>query len=215
MNVQLLPKLSCPRIEEGERRLYQTPRGDFPSVTTILGATANKVEIQRWRERVGEAEAERIRSEAADRGNALHEMIERYLLHGIGGSGPWWDSMEHVLADVDNVRLIEGPLWHDVGYAGTADLIADFRGIPVLLDWKTARKPKKRGWINDYVLQGTAYAGAANVRYQDQGLKLQRVVVAVALEDRPAQVFQFERGELITYWHQLVGRVRQYQAMAA
>ena len=60
-------------------RTYMTPDGDFPSMTTILGKTSdNQVWLQKWRERVGEEEADRISKEATDRGTLVHEYAEKY-----------------------------------------------------------------------------------------------------------------------------------------
>ena len=36
---------------------YYTPDGAYPSITTILGKTANNVWLQKWIEKVGEEEA--------------------------------------------------------------------------------------------------------------------------------------------------------------
>ena len=61
-------------------RTYMTPDGDFPSMTTILGKTSdNQVWLQKWRERVGEEEADRISKEATDRGTLVHEYAEKYF----------------------------------------------------------------------------------------------------------------------------------------
>ena len=61
-------------------RTYFTPDGDFPSITTLLGKTSdNQVWLQKWRERVGEEEANRISKEATDRGTLIHEYAEKYF----------------------------------------------------------------------------------------------------------------------------------------
>ena len=66
-------------------RTYFTPDGDFPSITTLLGKTSdNQVWLQKWRERVGEEEANRISKEATDRGTLIHEYAEKYFQKSIG-----------------------------------------------------------------------------------------------------------------------------------
>ena len=35
-------------------RTYFTPDGDYPSITTVLGKTANNVWLQAWKDKVGE-----------------------------------------------------------------------------------------------------------------------------------------------------------------
>ena len=55
----------------------------LPSVTTVLGQTQTKDKagsLQRWRDRIGHAEAAKITSEAAARGTAMHLYLEKYCL---------------------------------------------------------------------------------------------------------------------------------------
>ena len=59
-------------------------------------------------------------------------------------------------------------------YAGTADCVGEYEGIPTLIDFKTAKKIKKREWIEDYFLQGSAYANAHNVMF---GTKIEQIVI--------------------------------------
>ena len=50
--------------EDGESRLYLTPDGEsLPSVTTILSKAKDRSGLKKWRQRVGEEEAERIMRE--------------------------------------------------------------------------------------------------------------------------------------------------------
>ncbi len=66
---------------EGNRH-YDVSNEILPSVTTILQATqtAEKIEsLARWKAKVGENEAERVKNEAAKRGTAMHEYLEYYL----------------------------------------------------------------------------------------------------------------------------------------
>lgn len=207
----MLPKLSAPRVEVNGQRLYETPRGKFPSVTSILSATKDKGYLERWKQKVGNREAERIRTDAATRGRTLHEMAETFMLHGTPGSGPWWTSIEEFLKDITGVHLIEGPVWHPLGFAGTVDALVDWRGVPTVIDWKTARSFRRASWVEDYKLQTVAYGGAANWLYRDHGFKVQRGIVVVALEDQPAQVFHIEHPELVLGWHQFTGRLNEYR----
>ena len=66
--------------EDGETRLYLTPDGEsLPSVTTILSKAKDRSGLKKWRQRVGEKEAERIMRESAQIGTALHLYIERLV----------------------------------------------------------------------------------------------------------------------------------------
>ena len=72
---------SLDRAEHSDGRRYVTLDGNaYPSVTTILGIV-NEEKIAAWRKRVGEDEANKIGTRAANRGTAVHSIIEKYL-HG-------------------------------------------------------------------------------------------------------------------------------------
>ena len=62
---------------EGNRH-YDISNEILPSVTTILQATQSdekKASLAKWRQKVGENEAEKIRDEAAKRGPAMHKFL--------------------------------------------------------------------------------------------------------------------------------------------
>ena len=67
---------------EGKRH-YCLPDGSkVPSVTTILDKTkpAEKREaLNNWKKRVGEAQAQAITTEAANRGTRMHAYLETYI----------------------------------------------------------------------------------------------------------------------------------------
>ena len=167
-----------------------------PSVTTVLSGTSkSKDGLLQWRNRVGEEEAERIIKQSTDIGTAVHEAIENYL------NGKFWDNFEEthdqlLAKKMSNKFIIDGlkgitEIWGlEVGlvldnlYAGTADCVGEYQRIPTLIDFKTAKKIKKREWIEDYFLQGCAYANAHNVMF---GTKIEQIVILMV--DRNA-IFQ-------------------------
>ena len=67
------------------------------------------------------------------------------------------------LNKISQVWGLEVGLILDNLYAGTADCVGTYGDVPSLIDFKTARRIKKREWIEDYFLQGCAYANAHNV----------------------------------------------------
>ena len=72
---------STKSLIEGSRH-YDVSNEILPSVTTILQATQSeekKASLARWKSKVGENEAERVRNEAALRGTAMHEYLEYYI----------------------------------------------------------------------------------------------------------------------------------------
>ena len=62
------------------RRIYTVGDEKLPSVTTILDKTSDKSFLIAWRKRVGDAEADKVRNEAAGLGTATHKLVENYLL---------------------------------------------------------------------------------------------------------------------------------------
>ena len=175
-NIYTYPELK--RQESDEGRFYLDSKNNpVPSVTTVLNKTSNKEDsIQQWRNRVGEEEANRIIKQSTDIGTMVHEALELYL-----NEQEWRnfsDNQDGVLAERMTEKFIESGLnsitevWGlEVGlildglYAGTADCVGKINGVPSLIDFKTARKMKKREWIEDYFLQCCAYANAHNVMF--------------------------------------------------
>jgi genome maintenance exonuclease 1 len=71
---------SISRVNLLGKRFYEVEGcGTFPSVTTVLSTTSDKSGLEKWRKRVGEAEAERIGKEATNRGTVMHKHLEIYL----------------------------------------------------------------------------------------------------------------------------------------
>ena len=60
-------------------------------------------------------------------------------------------------------------------YAGTTDMIGLYNGRPTIIDFKQTNRPKKREWVQDYLMQLSAYALAHNKLFDteiDQGVIL-------------------------------------------
>jgi genome maintenance exonuclease 1 len=169
-----------------------------PSVTTVLSGTSkSKDGLIQWRNRVGEEEADRIIKQSTDIGTAVHEAIENYL------NGKSWNNFEEThdqllaqkisnkfikdgLKGITDIWGLEVGLVLDNLYAGTADCVGEYEGIPTLIDFKTAKKIKKREWIEDYFLQGCAYANAHNVMF---GTKIEQIVILMVDRNNIFQEF--------------------------
>ena len=158
------------------KRLYSTPTGKLPSVTTILGATADAGKtagLDAWRKAVGKDRAQAITTEAANRGTRMHTYLERYITtgtHAPRGSNPFgWAShaMAQVVIDEGLPKMteywgVEVPLYFPGIYAGTTDVVGLHENTPAISDFKQTNKPKKEEWIDDYKVQLAAYAEAHN-----------------------------------------------------
>ena len=176
MNKFNYPKLE--RVDTEIGRHYRDSNNNLvPSVTTVLSGTSDsKGGIEKWRKKVGDSEADRIMKQSTEIGTAVHEAIEKFL-----GNNDWdhfQDTSDQIMArkmtskfvdlglnKISQVWGLEVGLILDNLYAGTADCVGTYDDVPSLIDFKTARRIKKREWIEDYFLQGCAYANAHNVMF--------------------------------------------------
>jgi len=162
------------RVEVDGKRRYAAP-GSPPvaSVTTILDATKDKTHLIAWKKRVGEKKAQEIVTEAAGVGTRMHKYLEDYIDTGEWpdpGSNPYAQQAhmmatqikENAMVHVDEIWGSEVPLYVPGIYAGTTDLVGQYKGQPCIMDFKQTNKPKKEEWVFDYFLQLTAYAIAHN-----------------------------------------------------
>ena len=60
-------------------RFYNVNDKSYISVTTLLDQTKDKTFLNEWKARVGEEEAQRITTHAANTGTKLHKKVEQYL----------------------------------------------------------------------------------------------------------------------------------------
>jgi genome maintenance exonuclease 1 len=186
----MINKFEYPKLERVDtdigRHYLDSDNKPVPSVTTVLSGTSkSKDGLIQWRNRVGDEEADRIIKQSTDIGTAVHEAIEKFL------NKQDWDDFDNtsdqILAKSISNKFINDALngiteiWGlEVGlildnlYAGTADCVGLYKDIPTLIDFKTAKKIKKRDWIEDYFLQGCAYANAHNVMF---GTDIQQIVI--------------------------------------
>ena len=159
------------------KRKYLTPEGHaVASVTTILDATSDKSGLMAWRKRVGEKKAQEVVTEAAGVGTRMHKYLEDYVETGImptPGSNPFakkahtmaQEVVKHAMGDVDEIWGSEVALYVPQMYAGTTDLVGQYKGQPCIMDFKQTNKPKKLEWVQDYYLQMVAYAEAHNENF--------------------------------------------------
>ena len=191
MNKFNYPKLE--RVDTEIGRHYRDSNNNLvPSVTTVLSGTSdNKDGIEKWRKKVGDSEADRIMKQSTDIGTAVHEAIEKFL-----GNNDWdyfQDTSDQIMArkmtskfvdlglnKISQVWGLEVGLILDNLYAGTADCVGTYSDVPSLIDFKTARRIKKREWIEDYFLQGCAYANAHNVMFNTE---IKQIVILMVDRD--------------------------------
>ena len=184
------------RIEIDGVRHYATPDGmKYKSVTTILGEKTDKTALYEWRKRVGDVEANKISTQAANRGTAIHNICEHYLLNNErypkGAMPTNIDTFKKLKPIIDeNIGKIYGIEYylysHQLKTAGATDCIAEWNGVPSIIDFKTSRKLKKEEWIENYFLQATCYAMMAEERLP---LVVPQIVIMIAVDHEEPQVF--------------------------
>jgi PD-(D/E)XK nuclease superfamily len=176
-----LPKLKLKVTTNADgKRAYVTPEGNsYESVTTYIGRNFDKPHLVKWRQAVGKKKAETIRNAAAQRGKTLHSAAENYLLNtpldlsDSPNTKGLFVKIRPLLDRVNNIRLIESPLYSDeLQLAGTPDIVADFNmGVPdsfelAVIDVKSnSYANKKRLDLVDYYLQTACYATMLKERF--------------------------------------------------
>ena len=209
---------------EGNRH-YDVSNEILPSVTTILQATQSdekKASLAKWRQKVGDNEAEKIRDEAARRGTAMHEFLEMHLRgdklldlsdEGLAARNMARIIIEQGLKDIDEIWGSEVTLFYPGLYAGQTDLCGIYSGRESIIDFKQTNKPKRTEWIEDYFLQLAGYAMAHDVIYKtcvDQG------VILMCSKDGFFQKFISTGKEFTRFKHKFLEKTGQfYQKMTS
>ena len=201
-------------------RHYALDGSNLPSFTTILKATRSeedKAGIAAWKERVGHAEAERIKNEASSRGSSMHSYIEQFLLGKMNLDLLEEENKSKIMADeiIDNglkdklkeVWGAEATVYYPGKYAGTADCIGLYEGRETILDFKQSNKPKKEEYIEDYFLQLGAYSLAHNTIYNSN---ITQGIILLCTVDILFQDFKIEGNELINFQNKFLERVEQF-----
>jgi len=165
------------RVTVDGSRYYNINDTKLPSVTEILKATEpeeKKDSLLKWRQRIGNEEADKIMRTSSSRGTKMHKHIEEYLIgqSSIDLSCETSDAkvmsnkiISDGLCNLDELWGAEVTLSFPKLYAGTADACGLYNGRESILDFKQSNKPKKREWIEDYFLQIAAYGLAHNKVY--------------------------------------------------
>lgn len=182
-------------------RVYIAPDGSrYPSVTTVLGILSED-SIREWRQRVGEEEANKVSHRASNRGTAVHSIIEKYLRNEDTS-----DNLPHIKQSLANLRPIldksigkifglETALYsRHLGMAGRCDCIAEWNGVPSIIDFKTSRRIKKKENIASYFAQASAYA----IMFEERtGLAIPNTVIVMDVDDNHPLIFEEHRDNFV------------------
>jgi len=200
-------------------RKYSIGEEKLPSVTTIISSTqdASKTEsLKKWKARVGEVEAERIKNTAAIRGTAMHSYLEHYVKGGnvldLSDVGREARSMAEVIIekgfpDLEEVWGVECTLFYPGLYAGQTDMCGIYQGRESIIDFKQSNKPKRAEWIGDYKLQLVAYATAHDCIF---GTNIEQGVILMCTPDNYFQRFIVNGSEFKEYKWKWLQKISDY-----
>ena len=132
------------------------PANYLASVTNILSVAQHR-KLKAWKNGVGEKVQEEVSDTAADFGTYIHNLLEKDLrgeeiaetdLQYEGKSlvdflARWRKLRKDNEITVDKIELA---VYSEMGYAGTLDLIGNFKGKPSVMDFKSGRYSIKSGW---------------------------------------------------------------------
>ena len=197
-----IPEVSTKTVNR--KRFYVTPTGLYPSITTVLGARKEKQKgLQEWRNRVGNDVANHIMRTAASRGTAVHHMCEDFLNNKeVTKEGrdflPWclFSQLKPTLEkSINNIFAQECGLWSEkYRLAGRVDCIAEWNGVPSIIDFKTSRSERKDDYNFEYYMQASAYAEMFEER---TGIEINQIVILVVTEDGLVQEFVREKHDYL------------------
>ena len=197
-----IPEVSTKTINK--KRFYDTPTGLYPSITTVLGSRKEKQKgLQEWRNRVGNDVANHIMRSAAGRGTAVHHMCEDFLnnkdvIKEEQKFLPWclFSQLKPTLEkSINNIYAQECGLWSEkYRVAGRVDCIAEWNGVPSIIDFKTSRSERKDDYNFEYYMQASAYAEMFEER---TGIEINQIVILVVTEDGLVQEFVREKHDYL------------------
>ena len=184
---------------QGKYRFYDINGTNYPSVTSILGVR-KKVELQQWRDKIGENVANWEMGRAARRGTATHNLIENYIKgepleeKSVLPLG-LFKLMKPYIDQITNIHCLETVLYTSkYRLAGQVDCIAEYNGKLSVIDFKTANKERKEEWIDNYFLQCTAYG----LMYEELFKKeIDQIVVIIGGEDGSIATYIKEKKDYI------------------
>ncbi len=168
-------------------KVYRAPsgRGYFPSVSAIL-RIREKPYFQRWRQRVGDREADRIVADAQLFGTRLHKTAEQVAWSRDAavepGMEPYGDAVRrflntHVAEVLGTEMELVSP---SLGYGGTCDLYARMHdGLYCVVDFKSVGGSLTR----EHGLQAIAYA----MLLREAGFRVNRRLVVKVKRDKPGE----------------------------
>ena len=192
-------------------RFYVSPEGKkYPSVTTVTGWRKKEI-FKEWREKNPD-KSKRI----LEKGTNFHDIVERYLNNqeiSLDNSGDieaysLFDNARNYLNKIQNVRVQEVSLHSDLlEMAGRVDCIAEYDGVPCIIDFKTSKRMKERNEIDNYFCQATAYS----IMWREiTGENIPYLLILISTDYGEVQEY---RGNAMDYVKPLKEMIDEYKAL--
>lgn len=199
-----LPKLERETVDG--IRYYKIPDEEKPlKMVSITSVTShmNKDIFIKWRERVGDEEADRITKNSTTRGTYMHSITENYLKNNLSSnyaedlaieenyipiSKFLFNVIKKELNNIDKIYALERSLYSRLlGVAGTVDCIAEYNNELAIIDFKSSEKEKPRAWVDHYFVQAAAYAV---MFYELTGIPVKKLVLIMGCADGSCVVYE-------------------------
>ncbi len=176
----------------------------YPSITSVL-SIRQREGLDEWRKKVGDDVANHIMITAANRGKAVHSMVEDYLNNlDINSNEKYkkqflpkmmFNVLQPELKKINSICLQEAQMYSEkYTVAGRCDCIAEYDGVLSVIDFKTSKGEKKEDWIENYFIQGSAYAEMYEEHFNKP---IEQVVILIVTEEGTTQIFKKNKNDYL------------------
>jgi genome maintenance exonuclease 1 len=142
---------------------------------------------------------------AANRGKAVHSMVEDYLNNlDINSNEKYkkqflpkmmFNVLQPELKKINSICLQEAQMYSEkYTVAGRCDCIAEYDGVLSVIDFKTSKGEKKEDWIENYFIQGSAYAEMYEEHFNKP---IEQVVILIVTEEGTTQIFKKNKNDYL------------------
>ena len=199
------------------------------SVSAVLNCTSNKLfMLSRWQkqqiEKMGKEKFTEYRNTLSSSGLQFHSCMNEILKGEADETGHFPELISGLIQSVaktgilktltkDKVLATEEYVTHSsIGYSGTFDGLAIYKGVPCVIEWKTSQKPRPTfESCYDAPLQVVAYAGAIN-SYPIMRIPVTNCMIVVAYHNgSKADVHWMDLDTCEKYWKSWLLKVLEYK----
>lgn len=199
------------------------------SVSTVLNSTSSKLfMISQWRKeqikKMGEEKFYEYRKTLSYSGLQFHSTMHEILLGKAEESDHFPPLISGLIQSVAKTEVLKSLKKHKViateeyvkhsliGYSGTFDALAIYKGVPCVIEWKTSQKPKPTlQSCYDAPLQVVAYAGAIN-SHPVMRIPVTNCMIVIAHHDgSKADVHWIDLQTCENFWKSWLLKVLEYK----